>query len=82
MMNNVMTKLNDHALDQTNGGLIVYDKYTGKYWVVSDDGGLFHPDYSYDQQSAIELARKYGFSTRMYYKEEFMNEFGSGRISY
>ena len=79
MMNGVMTNLRDEELLNINGGIILYVSDTGKYWAFTDDGGLFHPDFSYDQQSAIELARRYGWSTQLYTKENFMAEFGYAR---
>ena len=54
MMNEVRTKLSDEELDHINGGIIVYDNDTGKYWVFNNTGELYHPSFSYDQQSAIE----------------------------
>ena len=48
-------KLSDEELDHINGGIIVYDNDTGKYWVFNNNGELYHPSFSYDQQSAIEL---------------------------
>lgn len=55
MMNEVRTKLSDEELDHINGGIIVYDNDTGEHWVFNNTGELYHPSFSYDQQSAIEL---------------------------
>lgn len=75
MMNAVRTKLSDEGLLNVNGGIVVYVSDTGKYWAVSDDGGLFQSSFSYDQQNAMDLARQCGFSTQLYTKEDYMAEF-------
>ena len=81
-MNDVKTKRSNEKLLDVDGGIIVYDNDTGKYWVFHDRADLYSFNYSYDQQSAIDRAMMLGLSTRLYSKETFRAEFGDAACFY
>ena len=70
-----MRQLTADELENVRGGYIVYAK--GTYWAAADDGSSFSGFAFSSLSSAIDRARKMGWSTEVISAEEYKKRTGN-----
>ena len=63
-----------NELDNVNGGLIVKDAATNKYWVTKDDGVVVFP--APNKACAVDLAKALKVEPEIITLEEYKKRFG------
>lgn len=63
-----------NELDNVNGGLIVKDAATNKYWVTKDDGVVVFP--APNKACAVDLAKALKVKPEIITLEEYKKRFG------
>ena len=67
-------ELNDLALEDVAGGVIVDDGDGKKFWLVRQDGTVISPVPG--REKAIDFAKAYHISEQIMTKEEYERHFG------
>ena len=74
MENNKKNELNLDELENVNGGLVMNDPETNKYWLVRQDGTIIAPAPT--QEDAVSFAKGFSISPTIITKEEYKKMFG------